>query len=106
MILDSPNGLSGSENSKSPLKMDSSTKKTVSNSDMKSPKGRGRKQNVKAPSVSPEITTERVFIWDLDETLIIFQSLINGTFGTKFQKVLNNQGGRAAVFFFLEMSLT
>ena len=30
---------------------------------------------------------ERVFIWDLDETLIIFQSLLTGEYASKFGKV-------------------
>jgi len=30
---------------------------------------------------------DRVFVWDLDETIIIFQSLLNGTYAQYFNKV-------------------
>ena len=30
-----------------------------------------------------ESTVDRVFIWDLDETIILFHSLLTGTFATK-----------------------
>ena len=32
-------------------------------------------------------TVDRVFVWDLDETIIIFQSLLNGTYAQYFNKV-------------------
>ena len=32
-------------------------------------------------------TVDRVFVWDLDETIIIFQSLLNGTYAQHFNKV-------------------
>jgi hypothetical protein len=32
-------------------------------------------------------TIDRVFIWDLDETIIIFHSLLTGAFARNFQKV-------------------
>jgi len=38
--------------------------------------------------VVPEVdTVDRVFVWDLDETIIIFQSLLNGTYAQHFNKV-------------------
>jgi len=37
-----------------------------------------------APAVD---TVDRVFVWDLDETIIIFQSLLNGTYAQHFNKV-------------------
>jgi len=37
--------------------------------------------------VQPVDTVDRVFVWDLDETIIIFQSLLNGTFAQYFNKV-------------------
>ena len=42
--------------------------------------GRGRSK--RAPTRSPDIenTTERVFIWNLDETIIIFHDLLKGKF--------------------------
>ncbi|KAM4613332.1 eyes absent homolog 2 isoform 2-T2 [Polymixia lowei] len=46
---------------------------------------RGRKRvNDPAPPLDSDI--ERVFIWDLDETIIIFHSLLTGTFSTRFGK--------------------
>ena len=30
---------------------------------------------------------QRVFLWDLDETIIIFHSLLTGSFAQKFGKV-------------------
>ncbi|KAK6479499.1 eyes absent-like protein 2-like [Huso huso] len=46
---------------------------------------RGRKRaSDPAPLLDSEI--ERVFLWDLDETLIIFHSLLTGTFATRFSK--------------------
>ncbi|XP_018118735.1 eyes absent homolog 4 isoform X9 [Xenopus laevis] len=46
-------------------------------------RGRGRKNN---PSPPPDSDLERVFIWDLDETIIIFHSLLTGTFAQKYGK--------------------
>jgi hypothetical protein len=51
----------------------------------KSGRGRGRRQP--NPSPDPENNLERVFIWDLDETIIIYLSLLNGTRVTKFVEV-------------------
>uniref|UniRef100_A0A672NDD9 Eyes absent homolog n=1 Tax=Sinocyclocheilus grahami TaxID=75366 RepID=A0A672NDD9_SINGR len=46
---------------------------------------RGRKRaNDPIPPLDSDI--ERVFIWDLDETIIIFHSLLTGTFSTRFGK--------------------
>lgn len=47
--------------------------------------GRGRRSTSGPP---PEIdhNIERIFIWDLDETIIIFHSLLTGTFASKFGK--------------------
>ncbi|XP_023701185.1 eyes absent homolog 2 isoform X2 [Paramormyrops kingsleyae] len=46
---------------------------------------RGRKRtNDPAPPLDSDI--ERVFVWDLDETIIIFHSLLTGTFATRFGK--------------------
>lgn len=38
-------------------------------------------------SPEPEQTTERVFIWELDETIVLFQSLIDGQFAMTHRKV-------------------
>lgn len=48
-------------------------------------RGRSRRQN--NPSPSPESNLERVFVWDLDETIIIFHSLLTGSYATRFGKV-------------------
>ncbi|ODN03817.1 Eyes absent 1 [Orchesella cincta] len=48
--------------------------------------GRGRRPN---PSPDPEHNLERVFIWDLDETIIIFHSLLTGSFAQRFRKDVN-----------------
>ena len=37
--------------------------------------------------LQPVDTVDRVFVWDLDETIIIFQSLLNGTYAQHFNKV-------------------
>ena len=43
-------------------------------------------------SSPPENELERVFVWDLDETIIIFHSLLTSTYAQRFLKVsfLNN----------------
>uniref|UniRef100_A0A4W3JE74 Eyes absent homolog n=1 Tax=Callorhinchus milii TaxID=7868 RepID=A0A4W3JE74_CALMI len=46
-------------------------------------RGRGRKNN---PSPPPDNDLERVFVWDLDETIIIFHSLLTGSYAQKFGK--------------------
>lgn len=50
---------------------------------MKTGRGRSKKQ----VSPDPESANRRVFIWDLDETLIILNSLLNGVFANENQKV-------------------
>ncbi|KAJ8259557.1 hypothetical protein GJAV_G00170810 [Gymnothorax javanicus] len=46
---------------------------------------RGRKRMTDpAPPLDSDI--ERVFVWDLDETIIIFHSLLTGSFATRFGK--------------------
>ncbi|KAG8222091.1 hypothetical protein J437_LFUL000854 [Ladona fulva] len=52
-------------------------------------RGRGRRAGQNNPaSPNPEYNLERVFIWDLDETIIIFHSLLTGSYATKYGKVL------------------
>ncbi len=48
-------------------------------------RSRGRRQN--NPSPGPESDLERVFIWDLDETIIIFHSLLTGSYAQRYGKV-------------------
>ncbi|KAK0045478.1 eyes absent 4, partial [Biomphalaria pfeifferi] len=45
-------------------------------------RGRSRTQ----PSPGPESDLERVFVWDLDETIIIFHSLLTGTYAQRYTK--------------------
>ncbi|XP_017538076.1 eyes absent homolog 3 isoform X3 [Pygocentrus nattereri] len=46
-------------------------------------KGKAKKTD---SSQSPENDLERIFLWDLDETIIIFHSLLTGSFAQKFGK--------------------
>lgn len=59
-------------------------------------KARGRRQQNTSPTRSalndtPSVESvkppERVFVWDLDETIIIFHTLLTGTFANRFTKV-------------------
>lgn len=78
------------EGSTSPLKSDTArrSRDSVSSigSESRGTRGRGRRTNTVSPT-SPESTTDRVFIWDLDETIIIFHSLLTGSYAAKYQKV-------------------
>ncbi|XP_014483814.1 PREDICTED: eyes absent homolog 4 isoform X3 [Dinoponera quadriceps] len=51
---------------------------------------RGRRQSGSGNSIGSADTTEagpdRIFIWDLDETIVIFHSLLTGHFATKHRK--------------------
>ncbi|KAG5880643.1 hypothetical protein JTB14_015620 [Gonioctena quinquepunctata] len=89
-ILDnSSNGIALAEGSTSPLKADSARRSRDSSgslgSESRGTRGRGRRTNTVSPT-TPESTTDRVFIWDLDETIIIFHSLLTGSYATKYQK--------------------
>ncbi|XP_061560673.1 eyes absent homolog 4 isoform X2 [Phycodurus eques] len=46
-------------------------------------RGRSRKNN---PSPPPDSDLERVFVWDLDETIIVFHSLLTGSYSQKYGK--------------------
>uniref|UniRef100_UPI00358F9765 eyes absent homolog 1-like isoform X2 n=1 Tax=Myxine glutinosa TaxID=7769 RepID=UPI00358F9765 len=46
-------------------------------------RGRGRRNN---PSPPPDGDLERVFIWDLDETIIVFHSLLTGSYASRYGK--------------------
>uniref|UniRef100_A0A671QDH8 Eyes absent homolog n=1 Tax=Sinocyclocheilus anshuiensis TaxID=1608454 RepID=A0A671QDH8_9TELE len=48
-------------------------------------RGRGRRNN--NPSPPPDSDLERVFIWDLDETIIVFHSLLTGSYANRFGRV-------------------
>ncbi|CAH1393300.1 unnamed protein product [Nezara viridula] len=52
-------------------------------------RGRGRRMTQAgppSPSSGLDGQLERVFIWDLDETIIIFHSLLTGSYATKYNK--------------------
>ncbi|XP_039299321.1 eyes absent homolog 2 isoform X2 [Nilaparvata lugens] len=93
-----PNALS-----ESPLVGDAMTSPVKTESSRKSGsggRGRGRRvhpssslphnhnshQSASPPHPLPENNLDRVFIWDLDETIIIFHSLLTGTFASRFSK--------------------
>ncbi|CAG9860772.1 unnamed protein product [Phyllotreta striolata] len=88
-ILDnSPNGVTLNEGPTSPLKPDNARRSRESSGSVNSEsraRGRGRRTNTVSPT-TPESTTDRVFIWDLDETIIIFHSLLTGSYAAKYQK--------------------
>lgn len=85
----SPNGVTLNEGSTSPLKPDNARRSRESSgslsSESRGARGRGRRTNTVSPT-TPESTTDRVFIWDLDETIIIFHSLLTGSYAAKYQK--------------------
>jgi eyes absent family protein 1 len=86
---DSPsNGIALADGSTSPLKADSarrSREPSALGPEQRGTRGRGRRTNTVSPT-TPESSTDRVFIWDLDETIIIFHSLLTGTYAAKYQK--------------------
>lgn len=43
-------------------------------------------ESICLPSL-PLFSSQRVFVWDLDETIIIFHSLLTGTFASRYGKV-------------------
>lgn len=51
---------------------------------------RGRRQSGSGNSIGSADTTEagpdRIFIWDLDETIVVLQSLVSGQFATTYNK--------------------
>lgn len=90
-IAESPsNGIGLADGSASPLKPENSRRtresQNVLGSESRGTRGRGRRTNTVSPA-TPESSTDRVFIWDLDETIIIFHSLLTGGYATKYQKV-------------------
>jgi len=52
----------------------------------KSSSCRGRSKRRNSGSPDPENAVDRVFIWDLDETIILFHSLLTGSFATRYLK--------------------
>uniref|UniRef100_A0A7N8X6R4 Eyes absent homolog n=1 Tax=Mastacembelus armatus TaxID=205130 RepID=A0A7N8X6R4_9TELE len=47
-------------------------------------KSRGRGRRNTNPSPPPDSDLERVFIWDLDETIIVFHSLLTGSYANRY----------------------
>jgi len=47
---------------------------------------RNRNRRQPNPSPDPESNLDRVFVWDLDETIIIFHSLMTGSYASRFGK--------------------
>jgi hypothetical protein len=52
----------------------------------KNNRGRNKTQQQQA-SPDPDNHVERIFVWDLDETIIILHSLLTGTYAQRYQKV-------------------
>jgi len=50
----------------------------------------GKRRNSGSPELEAQVEVDRVFIWDLDETIILFHSLLTGTFATKYVKDANH----------------
>lgn len=79
---DSPQCLSVGNSPSPPIKTESTngtTKRTTR-------QGRGRGRRQANPSPEPPNNVDRIFVWDLDETIIIFHSLLTGAHATKFGK--------------------
>ena len=49
---------------------------------------RGRVKKLASPD--PDSTYDRIYIWDLNETLIILNTLLNGVYANNNQKVKRN----------------
>lgn len=93
-----PTMLTHSHSPNSPLSISPNTPtiSTKSTPTTKSGRARGRRHAHPSPtrsvisdagfSTDNAKTSERVFVWDLDETIIIFHSLITGTFANRYSK--------------------
>uniref|UniRef100_A0AAX7V5P0 Eyes absent homolog n=1 Tax=Astatotilapia calliptera TaxID=8154 RepID=A0AAX7V5P0_ASTCA len=80
-LTDNPAGEYSTIHSPSTPIKDSDSDRLRRASDGKS-RGRGRRNN--NPSPPPDSDLERVFIWDLDETIIIFHSLLTGSYANRY----------------------
>ncbi|XP_067888110.1 eyes absent homolog 1 isoform X9 [Heterodontus francisci] len=80
-VTDSATGEFGTIHSASTPIKDSESDQLRRASDGKS-RGRGRRNN--NPSPPPDTDLERVFIWDLDETIIVFHSLLTGSYANRY----------------------
>ncbi|CDW54049.1 eyes absent 1 [Trichuris trichiura] len=63
-----------------------SSQKPVPVSTFTTAAGKGKRRKPANISPSPEGNYERIFLWDLDETCILFHSLLTGAYATKFNK--------------------
>uniref|UniRef100_A0AAZ3QCY7 Eyes absent homolog n=1 Tax=Oncorhynchus tshawytscha TaxID=74940 RepID=A0AAZ3QCY7_ONCTS len=79
-LTDPPADYSTIHSPSTPIK-DSESDRLRRASDGKS-RGRGRRNN--NPSPPPDSDLERVFIWDLDETIIVFHSLLTGSYANRY----------------------
>ncbi|XP_043545148.1 eyes absent homolog 1 isoform X3 [Chiloscyllium plagiosum] len=80
-VTDPAAGEFGTIHSSSTSTKDSELDRLRRVSDGKS-RGRGRRNN--NPSPPPDTDLERVFIWDLDETIIVFHSLLTGSYANRY----------------------
>lgn len=80
-ITEVATGEFGTIHSPSTTIKDSESDRLRGASDGKS-RGRGRRNN--NPSPPPDSDLERVFIWDLDETIIVFHSLLTGSYANRY----------------------
>uniref|UniRef100_A0A8C6LTK6 Eyes absent homolog n=1 Tax=Nothobranchius furzeri TaxID=105023 RepID=A0A8C6LTK6_NOTFU len=80
-LTDHPAGEYSTIHSPSTPIKDSDSDRLRRASDGKS-RGRGRRNN--NPSPPPDSDLERVFIWDLDETIIVFHSLLTGSYANRY----------------------
>ncbi|XP_078254838.1 protein phosphatase EYA1 [Rhinoraja longicauda] len=80
-ITDAATGEFGTIHSPSTTIKDSESDRLRRASEGKS-RGRGRRNN--NPSPPPDSDLERVFIWDLDETIIVFHSLLTGSYANRY----------------------
>ncbi|KAM6900712.1 protein phosphatase EYA1 isoform 3-T6 [Xenentodon cancila] len=80
-LTDNPAGEYSTIHSPSTPIKDSDSDRLRRASDGKS-RGRGRRNN--NPSPPPDSDLERVFIWDLDETIIVFHSLLTGSYANRY----------------------
>lgn len=83
-LLDTPNQYTTSSVLSSP-NSPSPSLKTEKTSKAKASRGRNKTQQQQA-SPDPENHVERIFVWDLDETIIILHSLLTGTYAQRYQK--------------------
>ncbi|KRX50644.1 Eyes absent -like protein 1 [Trichinella murrelli] len=74
-----------SQSSADAFSIDSPTSKI--SSDSKKSKGKRRRTANMSPTLDGSY--ERIFLWDLDETCILFHSLLTGAYASKFDKDVN-----------------